>query len=58
MKKQNNITARLVVYDFRDLEKDKKQFDRFRRWIMGVALEMEKANPKDYLKVFRATLFR
>ena len=55
-KAHHGIRARLTLYDFAEM--DKKQLRFFRKWIKAVAEEMQTANPADYSKIFRATLFK
>lgn len=56
MKKKNSIRARLTVYGLQEM--DTRQLNFFRKWIMAIATEMKTAKPKDYSKIFRATLFK
>ncbi len=52
---KRNYWARLTIYGFD--EKNKADVAFFREWIMSVAKEMQRANPNDYAKRFRTTLF-
>ena len=56
MKTKSDIQARLTVYGMSEMKSARLQF--FRKWIMAVAKEMQKAKPSDYSKIYRATLYK
>lgn len=54
--KTHNIRARLTIYGMGEMKR--REFVGFRNWIHALYHEMKTANPKDYLKIFRATLYK